>query len=194
VLFCNAGRNVTVTLSLTDSLYRRRALTGGPPQSMTKLGFRALVARLPGLTDAAGGALVDADYIFLKNLGFTDPKHPRFELKFEHFLDALHDVALARYPGLSAEDALRQLLADSVRPLCLELFGEAAVEGGGGSGAADDDARTVATAKSESPDGSVRSATGARLPALVSHSCRLPAPRASQRRPPNARAVSAASS
>ena len=96
------------------------------PHTLPQGAFRALVRRAPGLLtpDALIG---DVDFIFLRNLGFTDPKCPKFELKFDHFLDALQDLALARYPNeASLERSLTLLVANHIRPLYVELFGEAA--------------------------------------------------------------------
>jgi hypothetical protein len=40
-------------------------------------------------------AAADVDFIFMAHLGYTDPKNPRFELQFDHFLDACQAVASA---------------------------------------------------------------------------------------------------
>ena len=108
-------------LSHIDTMYKKRALTAGSPTTMPKAAFRALIQRAPGLLREG---MTDTDYIFMRNLGFTDPKHPKFELRFEHFLDALQDMAGARYPmEQSAENALLLLIANHIRPLYIELFG-----------------------------------------------------------------------
>ena len=38
---------------------------------------------------------IDAELIFITKLGYTDPKNPKFELQFDHFLDAIQSVAEA---------------------------------------------------------------------------------------------------
>lgn len=138
LLHCNEGRDDVVALALTDTMYRRRPQTGGAPTQLSRRGFRALAERA-GLT----GAGVDA--AFLKNLGFTDPRHPRFELKFEHFLDALQDLAEAVYSDAGgAEDSLRALLTRNIRPLYVQLFGAGGDDDGGGD---DGDGRSVTTTR-----------------------------------------------
>lgn len=81
----------------------------------------------------------------------------KFELTFDHFLDALASLAHYRYggaaDGTSADSAaLRCLLSDYVEPLFVQLFGEHPDGSGGGQldGAPDGDNGSVITTDSES--------------------------------------------
>jgi hypothetical protein len=78
---------------------------------------------MPGLVSGSGApARLNLDFIFTNNVGPN--KEHRFELTFDHFLDALGEVARARYPGTDPESAFAALIANNVRPLFASIFGE----------------------------------------------------------------------
>jgi hypothetical protein len=79
--------------------------------------------------------------------GYTDPKKPKYELNFDQFLDALAAIAIAKYPAMDAESAVREVLATHLRPLFINRFGEAPPAGDGSQEGADDDGGTVVTSR-----------------------------------------------
>lgn len=81
------------TTSCADTMYKKRVQTSGGNNCISKGGFRNFVKACPGLSD---GHAFDVDYAFMQNLGYTDPKKPKFELNFEQFLDAIAMVATAK--------------------------------------------------------------------------------------------------
>jgi hypothetical protein len=85
-MYCNEGRGEKVVLTLSDSLYKKRVTTSGPPTTITKLGFRALCIRI-GLA----GSAQDTDLVFMRNLGVSrdTSKPPKFELDLDQACDAL---------------------------------------------------------------------------------------------------------
>ena len=89
-MYCNEGRPEKVVLSLSDSLYKKRATTTTPPTTLTKLGFRAFCLRI-GLA----GSAQDTDLVFMRNLGVSrDARHqPKFELDLDQACDALQMAA-----------------------------------------------------------------------------------------------------
>lgn len=60
------------------------------PCSPVQGGFKNLLRQSNAVPEA-----LDVDNVFLNHLGYTDPKKPRFELQFDHFLDACQAIANA---------------------------------------------------------------------------------------------------
>lgn len=161
LLYCNEGRAQKVVLGLTDTMYKKRLSTAGNVDTLAKGGFRKMMEQAPGLLD---GLTINVDYVFMQNLGFTDPKRPKYELTFDQFLDALAAVAVARYPGVDPESAVREALTRHIRPLFAAKFGEEAPTGADGSQEGpDEDGGTVITTRTSGTGSKTRSVRKSRV-------------------------------
>lgn len=142
-------------------MYKRRLSTAGNVDTLAKGGFRKMMEQAPGLLD---GLTINVDYVFMQNLGFTDPKKPKYELSFDQFLDALAAVAVARYPGFDPESAVREALTRHIRPLFAAKFGEEAPTGAEGSQEGpDEDGGTVITSRTSGTGSKTRSMRKSRV-------------------------------
>jgi hypothetical protein len=81
VAACAARPHARVLLVNPRSRPAARSLQGG---------FKNLLRQADAIP-----ADVDVDHLFMKHLGYTDPKAPKFELQFDHWLDAMQTVACA---------------------------------------------------------------------------------------------------
>ena len=181
-------------------MYRRRAFAGGAPTTMQRRSFKALLIH-------AGLSNIDAETIFVRNLGFTDPARPRYELEFEHFLDALRDVAHDAFPGTDDVEAIQKLLGRNIHPLYVRTFGDDGERGedtdiGGGDGQSVVTSRTTATARARrslvvlTVDGSAPSTAqtlGPKVPLSVMDDSSPPPGSATVRRRPSVAATGSSS-
>jgi len=77
--------------------------------------------------------------------GYTDPRHPQYELSFDQFLDAVAAVAVARFPLMDPTQAAQELLRLYLRPLFILRFREEPPTSDGGHDG--DDNGTVVTSR-----------------------------------------------
>ncbi|CAE7844169.1 unnamed protein product [Symbiodinium sp. KB8] len=90
---------------------------------MTKKGYEKMVRSMPGLLQGAFDMSV-AGQCFANNLAFSAGQS--WELKFEHFLSAVLDIATVRYPVQDGNlsESVKFLLDGHFIPLYADIFGE----------------------------------------------------------------------